>query len=295
MEIFKNIVLLLFLTVMISCERTIEFKGTNEDDKIVVNSILVSENDTFEIDIYKSLFVLAHDSLIYIENAEIELYVNDVKQNDIKELNPGKFIINNANLKEGDQLNLIVSAPSYQSVQTSTYIPSNVPINSCKFVNKNSPDIYYDDSVTYFTINIDDPPEESNFYEINLYKTGKYYHAYDDYEYNLLELDIDSEDPVLNEYYSWYNDGLYFDDKLINGKNYNLIFYAYQDIDTAYHDTIIVELRSLSKELFLYRTSFYKQLDAQDNPFAQPVQVFSNVEEGAGIFAGYSATRILID
>ena len=38
-------------------------------------------------------------------------------------------------------------------------------------------------------------------------------------------------------------------------------------------------------------TSLIRQLESQDRPFAEPVLVFNNIENGLGIFAGFNRSR----
>ncbi|NQY66446.1 MAG: DUF4249 family protein [Flavobacteriales bacterium] len=57
-----------------------------------------------------------------------------------------------------------------------------------------------------------------------------------------------------------------------------------------YHDLgnmlVRVNLYNISRELFFYNRSFELYNESYGNPFAQPVQVYSNIENGFGIFAG---------
>jgi Domain of unknown function (DUF4249) len=53
-------------------------------------------------------------------------------------------------------------------------------------------------------------------------------------------------------------------------------------------DLLQVRVLRLSRELYNFTTTYQKQLVNQSNPFAEPAQVFSNIQHGSGIFAGYS-------
>lgn len=55
-----------------------------------------------------------------------------------------------------------------------------------------------------------------------------------------------------------------------------------------------VDFSSLSKEVYEFKTSFVKQTVHANNPLADPVQVYSNVKGGTGIFGGYRKQRIRI-
>jgi hypothetical protein len=55
-----------------------------------------------------------------------------------------------------------------------------------------------------------------------------------------------------------------------------------------------VSLYSLSREMYRYQISYLNQIINKQNPFAQPVQVYSNIHNGVGIFAGYQMERVRI-
>ena len=89
-----------------------------------------------------------------------------------------------------------------------------------------------------------------------------------------------------------------FSDDIIDGQKYSLRYVvemSYRssstvyDIDTAAGNFIqaLINLRSIPKDLYLY----YSTLDAfywnDESPFAEPVQIFSNVDNGVGIVAAY--------
>ena len=57
-------------------------------------------------------------------------------------------------------------------------------------------------------------------------------------------------------------------------------FYSYKTL------SITLYLHNISKSYYYYRTSLELYENASRNPFAQPVQVFSNISNGFGIFAG---------
>lgn len=50
---------------------------------------------------------------------------------------------------------------------------------------------------------------------------------------------------------------------------------------------LVVFLKTISPEYYQYETSLLQHLNTTGTPFSQPVPVFSNVDNGYGIFAGY--------
>jgi hypothetical protein len=85
-----------------------------------------------------------------------------------------------------------------------------------------------------------------------------------------------------------------FTDELINGQTYELSFnnYYYSDYKEEMQEGEFVEstiqLMTLSNEAFLYIKSSYEHWWYDEEFLTEPVQVYSNINNGLGIFAGYS-------
>jgi hypothetical protein len=85
--------------------------------------------------------------------------------------------------------------------------------------------------------------------------------------------------------------GVYFSNGKFRGRNESFDFYVDELYTTAPY---AIELRvlTLSKDFFEFATSYQKQKSNIGNPFAEPTQVYSNIENGLGIFAGYAVTEV---
>ncbi|SHF67395.1 protein of unknown function [Mariniphaga anaerophila] len=105
---------------------------------------------------------------------------------------------------------------------------------------------------------------------------------------------IYSTDPVLSAYRNadiigTTDDAIgLFSDELFSKEVYNLSFYALTRKKTFFeygeYFKVSAFVQCLSKELFLYSRSFDQHSMVSDNPFAEPVPVYSNIEGGLGIF-----------
>ncbi len=98
---------------------------------------------------------------------------------------------------------------------------------------------------------------------------------------------------ALDNYF--YSNGL-FTDELINGKDYLLSFGKFGNY-TVHKDVgefvrVNIALDNLTKELYLYYRSREEHSYAKDDPFAEPVPVYSNVVGGLGIFGSESTSFI---
>lgn len=120
-----------------------------------------------------------------------------------------------------------------------------------------------------------------------------------------------SDDPIINPSSEDANDFLFgspsntfnlFTDELIEGKEYELTIddfnYIYEStiIDASIGEFIIlnIELQSITREAYLYMKSVNAYNYYNGDLFSEPVQVFTNMENGIGIFAGYSSSLKII-
>ena len=99
---------------------------------------------------------------------------------------------------------------------------------------------------------------------------------------------FNSDDPIIGDEIS--DNGVIFSDEFFNGKNYELVIY----IDKQYTPFLFTELRSVSKEYFLYMRSYFKYVQTNGDFLAEPVMVYNNINNGIGIFAGFSTSTKLI-
>lgn len=141
------------------------------------------------------------------------------------------------------------------------------------------------------------------------------------------EAGIQSDDPITKNPFNRYASELLFKDVSFNGQEYQLKFYMQQFIgvsggvstflDYATKDFYVLDeevydlqgnivfgaeetfpsyelfalLRTTTEEYYNYNTTRDLQASVENNPFAQPVQVYDNVEGGLGTFAGYNQTE----
>ena len=92
-----------------------------------------------------------------------------------------------------------------------------------------------------------------------------------------------------------FTNGL-FTDELMNGKNYKFSFGKMGNYEihkeTGEYIKINIVLDNLSKSLYLYYRSREEHSYAKEDPFAEPVPVFSNIVGGLGIFGSESTSYI---
>lgn len=88
-----------------------------------------------------------------------------------------------------------------------------------------------------------------------------------------------------------------FSDRLFDGRSYELDMETYfnvwvnPDVDVDPDPVLTIEVRRVSEAYFNYINSSALQWWVDGDPFAEPVQAFSNVENGRGVFGSYVSSR----
>ena len=274
------------------CKKYIDFDEEIKESKIVVNGF-VQNNEPALIHISRSLSVIDNASLNVINNATIKLF--DGNGNFIENLGPFEDTIYQTNqtgmyrgttlLNANSKYKIEVSAPSYKAVSSSTYIPEfnltqTAPPDTLSVI-----DNQFDGANTSFTFHFSDNGNEENYYGIKAYGI----HSSSD----PIAIWMNTDDANIE---NKYGDELLFKDDFVNGSVFDLKiklptnYYGnpYSDtlyIDTEKYDSIRFELNSYSRDMYLYKKS-YQAYQNVDPFFSQPVQVYSNIENGMGVFGG---------
>lgn len=161
-------------------------------------------------------------------------------------------------------------------------------------------------AVFRMSLQINDPAHQENFYALQV--TGVQRPYYDIFHriwvdstmtYNcnprlngktdgMLELDfLDANRDV------YVDRRLFFSDRLFNGKLFELNFEVLHNSWGKMADTVLfrVDLYQVDKSYYQYAVSEQKYRLTQNNPFVEPVQVYSNVDNGFGLVSAYSVIR----
>ena len=84
--------------------------------------------------------------------------------------------------------------------------------------------------------------------------------------------------------------GFLISDQTFDGQRKRIPFKASLIINSGFEriSRFYVLLRSVSSDYYYYHSTITRQLSARESPFAEPVIIYNNVENGLGNFAAYS-------
>ena len=281
--------------VYISCEKVIPFEGDVNIPKLVINSIFHSDS-TFKVHVSSSRSVIDTNSFQNIEDAIVTIKDDNGSIIETLSYEENGFYIGQTFPQENQTYNLEVTHPNYPNVTSSDSLPSPIIINSIDTTTIVDP---INGDRLQITLDFNDPESAQNFYLIETYSVNEYLVIKNsdttEYELDTIKQFMILTDEVFQNGGSPFREQGLFNDLLFNGQNkaleLEIPYNNYSLIELGYewsYKTLSVRvyLHNISKSYYYYRTSLELFQNASGNPFAQPVQVFSNVENGFGVFAG---------
>ena len=148
-------------------------------------------------------------------------------------------------------------------------------------------------------INFVDPPNENNYYLLT-YNVTDFYDENDDIGWTQGHGWMNSDDPAIENDY--YQQGLLytgyrfiFSDQYFNGKEYTIPVSFFVGHTSPRKKDLNIYLISISEQYYNYVTSAINQQENNDDYYAEPTQVYNNIINGFGIFAGFSASKYVME
>lgn len=237
-----------------------------------------------------------------------------------------RFSLGGFQMDEGATYSIKVEHPTMGIAEAEVSVPVPVKIKTIEL--KKEQVMEYESLIDVLVayVTFDDPADVDNYYQViggytevaerlrnrdtYDYTTGNYIREYSDTllvsrsdhpsSYEQVDPMIKpNEDDMFN-----YSENIFqiFNDELINGKTYVLRYvvdryfndeddFSHLDADAGEYYKVNINLRSIPKELYLYYTSAEAFYWNDGNPFSEPIQVYSNVDNGVGVFGAFSSSE----
>ena len=279
-----------------SCQKEIELEYPTPDPKLVVNC-LFSPDSLFKVRVGKILAFNDTVSSFSVENAQCEIYENGVFAEKLEYQGDGYYFSKILTPKSGNNYKLIVSAEGFPVVDAIDTVPYPVSVENAYFEHNTLYDAL--DESYFHTVNVifDDNPDLKNYYQLKLVCER----TYDDSTINKVHLILEKTNDLtlLNTGLIEYQpSSIPFSDKLLNGQNYFLTTYytlpfAISNGIDVFYDThnLIVHFNSVSDQFYQYSRKMIMHLRNQESDIFEgigdPVAMYSNIQNGYGIFAAY--------
>jgi len=301
----KKLIYIVFLTILWSCNKTIEIELPEQTPKLVVNCLFVPftfpEPQNFKVEVLQSSSILDTTKKTKVETATVKLFCEDSLVAIIPYVDSLGYYQSNYFPQQQKNYHIEVSAQGFETVYANNIIPNKVFIKDTIII----PNAYVDkNGFVYSQIKLifDDPPNENNYYEVFFNEKG--------FNNEFQGTFIYSDDVIItseNYYPDLTTIGLQnpvylpFSDKLINGQEHEFTISYFSGINVSgglqTGDIYFLIFRTISEEYYNYRTSqlefFYNKYTDVIYGQNEPINLYSNIENGFGIFAGFQEQQII--
>ena len=308
---------LIYLLVLMAsaCELVVEVDQPPFKPSIVLGSFIAPDT-TIVVSLSEDRYVLDQvEEFDPITGATVRLFEEDRLIGTLEALNvPDHFAENSGEdggyygldyrPTPGVEYRLEAEKDGYTSVQATDRLPENAPRFEVVSIEQ------HEFSDTEIEVKIFDEPGR-DYYEVLVYLSLNIIEG--TYNENTQEWEIDSiwrrtesvrlytENIAVEE----HNTSI-FSDRLFDGRAYELDleggFYVDQnpninigDMDIDLDPVLTIEVRKVSEAYFNFINTSALQRWVDGDPFAEPVQAFSNVENGRGVLGTYVSSKIEIE
>jgi hypothetical protein len=280
----KKYTLILSILLLSACELIVDIDVPFESPQLTVNSFFTPDS-VWSATVALNRHILDEKPLERIDNALLIVFDGDTPIDTLENKTDGKYRSDSGKPVAGKHYSIRCEAQGYASV-TGRSVIQEPAIISDVIIQTTSTNF---GSTSLIRIKFPDDPKVKNYYQlfvesgyerVNL-ETGekKFY-------YNSIPLE--SADPDIYSQSIQIHNSFLIKDILFNGKEAELVYKS--EFGLNGNAGIRVLLRTVSEDFYKYKSTTLVQEETADNPFAQPVNVYKNIENGFGIFAGYSTS-----
>ena len=291
----KKLLTLSFLFILQNCTKVIEIDIPQDNPRQVLNC-LFTENKPFKVRLTKSVGML-DDFSTPIDNATVVLYENNIAVETLNYAN--SYYTSQLTAQPNKNYKISSSATGFEQINAQNTIPAPPIITNVSLIEE----AYFDTTLEGFfgqlNIIIEDDIVQNNYYELEIIRTYYFMNGNEEeYIVGLTGIEFCSDPIIMNEIDEQsISKGLVFTDESFNGTSSELQFdfiNHYNDDDTPISYKVV--LRSITEDYYRYKKRLNKHTHFREGEIwdvlIEPIQMYSNIEEGYGIFAGYNENSI---
>ena len=297
---------IILIPLFISCTKEIEFNPKNQSPFLVMNSYLDPDH-VLAVSVSQSASIMEKLNKNIVNDALVKVYENETLLEILQYDEASNQYLGAGKPSMGKEYKVTVVKDGFISIDATSVIKPAPEILKCTIIKDN-----LNSRIANATITFKEPAGVKNFYRLVVTNEDEFSEKPDwapndgssagsPWVYTNIA-GVWSKDP------NWDNSsssaGLLddvpenifniFNDDLIDGKEYSLTFsYALSQYPEAENRTII-SLQSITQDLHKYLKTFSAQYYFGDDFLLEPIQVYSNVKNGGGIFGSYNAKKVII-
>lgn len=296
--------LLISLVIFLGCEKKVELKIDENDSRLVLNAWLKT-GEYPQVEINRSTFIFDKRGSNKIENAEVILFENNEEKGFLEHFEGGFYKNENIEIKPDSEYKIIAKVDGFEDITALERSSANLTADDyeLKYTSEEVNHQYGNGSRSEINFTFQDDPSTEDFYLFLLKRTAKEWSlenpedtTYTEYEAYLATSNSQVEFVYLNS----MGQLLVLKDELFNGNKYDIrfstdnlsdAFYGGEDYQAS--SEYFFDVHKISKSFYLYLKSV--ENNQYPDPFTEPTQIYTNVENGYGILATSSVVRIPIE
>ena len=284
------------------CVKILNDELKTKETKMVLNAA-ISTDSVFTVNVSRTFNIFEDESvnnLPFIDSAKVQLYEDNNFLFDLNHTSYGYYNKQGFYPQLGKEYRVDVSYGSYKPIKSKTIIPPAVPIVAFDTSTNQVVDEYGGSHTDYIgEITYHDPPGVSNYYQLSC----KIYIIHSDSSIDSYPQAIWPVDENQHFFDGTSGGNLLWSDRLTEGKevSFQFVYFNSYNYKSAInrdqeHLRFVFYLKALTKAYFTYLKSLgvYWETGGSDNPFSEPVVIYSNVENGYGILGGYSSDSVSV-
>ena len=288
-----------------ACEEPVDLDIAIQAPQIVVKSNFTA-GQPFQVTITKSKSLLSADAEEFVNDAVVRISSPQGKLADklqLKSFREPYYESRTLVPESGQMYRLEIEVPGQEQIIAEDIVPLPIALESIEMDTietlGEAEDLIYKIAIK---VNFTDPIGAQDYYHLNLFNhmaingedtppmegfnEGVGEHAL----IPLMPLESDKSNPSVTFHYE--EGSVLFSDEDFDGEQTSLTFYSLLSLSNeAHRGKVVGELRTVSKDYYLYHTSLSRQIANKDRPFVEPISVYTNIENGLGIFSGYAQYR----
>ncbi len=278
----------LVLLILLGCEQPVDIELPDYAPQLVVYSFFTPDAP-WQVQVYNSVSMKTGGKINQISNAKVELFANDTLLAEFIPFRDG-FTHPTVRPEKDIRYTLRVSASGFDTVKATDQLPRLVLLQNMDVrIELGEPE-----DTVYLDLEFTDPPEEKNYYVLSILifpkNDSRGYPVY-----------IFSRDPMLlREMYrtqftvenTFQDVEALFSDAIFDGKSYRLSLYFLINFQQSPQYTLQINFASISEAFFKYKYSLKLQGTTGESIFSDPVQIYTNVANGLGVFAGFVVHKV---
>ena len=293
--------LLIAIATVSACETVVDVKLPPHEAQLVAQSLFVPDS-LWRVNVSMTAPTTGFQEPGFVDDATVEIWDGNRRVEQLRPIGQGTYTSAANRPAPEKTYTLRVSAPGMGQSEGTGIVPPAARVSAFEQQNiEEDTGGHFGRRIMRVELTVDDPADVRNYYGLQIIQHRHVVNSATGETSSLPQTTFTfaSNDPALGEAdvfdpeKSRYDEAI-FNDDLFDGRPHTLDFeFEYtvdlRDTDVKIERLFVVLFMTVSADYFNYWKTSELQNTVGDNPFAEPVRVYSNMTGGLGIFAGYHA------